>query len=198
MMGRKKYDHVSTSEGTASAARCETNPIQNSLLCYHCLNGSAPRCLTSLLSPHKPSRSLRSNRDVLKLHVPCSQRLWGDRAFSVAAPHMWIICPSKSGPNLQLILTNLYWNTHIFTVVNHMSCAMDTVVEWRNTNLMTDWYSYYYTLTNCIVDTTTFEKNRFCWICPSKLLRFRFWYQCLRKQVFNRQLKRIKGLDNPA
>ncbi len=45
------------------------------LLCYRCLNGSAPQYLTSLLSPHKPPRNLRSSRDVLKLNVPCSKRL---------------------------------------------------------------------------------------------------------------------------
>ena len=59
------------------------------LLCYCCLKGSAPRYLTSLLSPHKPPHNLRSSRDVLKLNVPCCKRLWGDRAFSVAAPHLW-------------------------------------------------------------------------------------------------------------
>ncbi len=94
------------------AVCCETNPIQNALLCYHCLNGSAPRYLTSLLSPlnmYKPSRSLRSSRDALKLHVPCSKRLLGHRAFSVATPLMWNILPIEIRAALSV---KLFSNMH--------------------------------------------------------------------------------------
>ncbi len=80
--GREKVrSRVSTSGGTLVAC-CETNPIQNS-------SAVLTRYLTSILSPHRSSCSLRSSRSVLKLHLPCLKtRLWGDRAFSVAAPHL--------------------------------------------------------------------------------------------------------------
>ena len=73
--------------------------------------------LTSLLppDPHKPSR-LHSTRDLLKLNIPCSKRLWSDHAFSAAAT----ICPLKSGPLLRLIFSNPYYSiTPIITVANH-------------------------------------------------------------------------------
>ncbi len=85
------------------------------LLCYRCLNGSAPQYLTSLLSAHKPPRNLRSSRDVLKLNVPCSKRLWGDRAFSVAAPQPWNHLPYeiRAAPSVNIFKSLL--KTHLFS-----------------------------------------------------------------------------------
>ncbi len=85
------------------------------LLCYRCLNGSAPQYLTSLFSPHKPPRNLLSSRDVLKLNVPCSKRLWGDRAFSVSAPQLWNHLPYeiRAAPSVNIFKSLL--KTHLFS-----------------------------------------------------------------------------------
>ena len=82
----KKYDHVSPLLNELHwLPVVKRVQFKIPLLCYRCLNGSALQYLTSLLSPHKPPRNLHSSRDVLKLNVLCSKRLWGDRAFSVAS-----------------------------------------------------------------------------------------------------------------
>ncbi len=90
ILGGKKYYHVSPLlkelHWLPVVKRVQFKIL---LLCYRCLDGSASEYLTSLLSPHKPPLNLRSGRDVLNLNVPCSKRLWGDRAFSVAALQLW-------------------------------------------------------------------------------------------------------------
>ena len=56
------------------------------LLVYKALNGKAPSYISSLLSHHKCSRSLRSSGQEL-LTVPLAKlKTYGDRAFSIAAP----------------------------------------------------------------------------------------------------------------
>ncbi len=60
-------------------------------------------------------RNLRSSRDVLKLDVPCSKWLWGDRAFSLAAPHLWNHLPYKirAAPSVNIFKSLL--KTHLFS-----------------------------------------------------------------------------------
>ncbi len=68
------------------------------LLCYRCLNGSAPWYLTYLLlPPPKMTWNLCWNMVMLELNVPRFKRLWDDRALSVAAPHLWNNLPYKIG-----------------------------------------------------------------------------------------------------
>jgi hypothetical protein len=60
------------------------------LLTFKCLNGKAPAYLTQLLEPYQPTRTLRSSKDGLLLRKPSSRLCGsGDRAFSVAVPHLW-------------------------------------------------------------------------------------------------------------
>ena len=58
------------------------------LLVYKALNGKAPPYIMDLLSTYQPSRTLRSRNKHLLIE-PRSHRSWGDRSFSVAAPHLW-------------------------------------------------------------------------------------------------------------
>ncbi len=103
----EKYDYVSPKE-LYWLLEVKRTQFEILLLCYRCLNGSAPRHLTSLPSPHKLSRNLRSNRGVLKLtfHDPNDS--------GVTAPFLLqhlasgIICPSKSGLHLRLMFSKLY------------------------------------------------------------------------------------------
>ncbi len=71
----------------------------------------------ALLSPHKPSCSLRWRRDVLKLYVQCSKRLWGDHAFSLAAPHVWNNLPFKirAASSVNIFKPFNLLNTHLFS-----------------------------------------------------------------------------------
>lgn len=66
------------------------------LLTYKCLNGKAPSYLSELLQLYQPTRVLRSSEDGPLLKIPASRlRYTGDRAFSVAAPHLWNELPRK-------------------------------------------------------------------------------------------------------
>ena len=58
------------------------------LLTHRALNGQAPDYIAHSVSRRKPVRSLLYSEHSL-LCVPRTRRLWGDRAFSVAAPSLW-------------------------------------------------------------------------------------------------------------
>ncbi len=63
------------------------------------------------------------------------------RAFLVAAPHLWKNIPfeiAAASPSVN-IFQNFIKDKPIFTVANHISSAMSTAEEWRNTNLTIDW-----------------------------------------------------------
>ncbi len=119
------------------------------LLRYRCLNGSTPRYLTSLMSPHQPPRNLRLSRDVLKLNNKCSmfQTFLG---WSVAAPQLWNHLPYeiRAVPSVN-IFKSLLKTYLFFTIVTtgaqeHSAMSTVNVVERRNTNLMIDWFHQRY------------------------------------------------------
>ncbi len=118
----------------ALAVCSETKPFQHAFAVL-----PVPKWQCSSI-PHFPTIILGSSSNVLKLHFPCSKRLWGGRAFSVATPQMRSNLPVeiRAAPSVN-ILKSL--DTPIFTAVNHTFCAMRPVVEWRNTNLMVEYKS---------------------------------------------------------
>lgn len=79
------------------------------LLTHQCVYGSAPVYLKELLSPHNPTRCLRS-ANINLLQVPktklCSM---GDRAFQAAAPRLWNALPAhlRAPQSVDLFKSNL-------------------------------------------------------------------------------------------
>ena len=63
------------------------------LIVFKAMNNLAPEYITQLLQPHNPPRILRST-DKSLLSEPRSNRSFGDRSFSVAAPCLWNALPS--------------------------------------------------------------------------------------------------------
>ena len=59
------------------------------LLTFKSLHGIAPNYLAEILTPYQPSRSLRSFNSNLLLVPRTSTKLYGERAFSAAAPSLW-------------------------------------------------------------------------------------------------------------
>ena len=60
---------------------------------YKAINDLGPRYLKELLTPHQPTRNLRS-QDKMLLEVPRTNLItYGDRAFSVCAPKLWNSLP---------------------------------------------------------------------------------------------------------
>ena len=60
------------------------------LMVFKCLNGYAPEYLSDLITPHAPSRALRT-ADLHLLKLPGKTRLktYGDRCFEVVGTTLW-------------------------------------------------------------------------------------------------------------
>ena len=59
------------------------------LMTYRAINLSGPSYLSDLISIYTPTRSLRSSADTLTLTPPSTNRSFGERSFSFAAPSIW-------------------------------------------------------------------------------------------------------------
>ena len=70
------------------------------LITYKALHVQAPTYIQELLQPYVPSRNLRSSSKNLLIKPHLKLNSYGKRAFSVAAPELWIL-------NLQALLTVL-------------------------------------------------------------------------------------------
>jgi len=79
------------------------------LLVYRCVNETAPKYLCELMSPYRPSRSLRSVSQLLLVVPKCRLKTYGERAFSAAGPREWNNLPLhiKQSPTISLFKTNL-------------------------------------------------------------------------------------------
>lgn len=75
---------------------------------------SAPSYLCELLTPHQPSRALRSAGQHL-LEVPRSRcKQWGDRSFAVVGPKLWNSLPIELRSITDLPLFKSKLKTHLF------------------------------------------------------------------------------------
>uniref|UniRef100_A0A8C6PWD8 Reverse transcriptase domain-containing protein n=1 Tax=Nothobranchius furzeri TaxID=105023 RepID=A0A8C6PWD8_NOTFU len=88
--GRRKYDHIPPVLAALHWLPVDVRiRFKILLLVFKTLNGLAPPYLVSLLQPHTPARSLRSE-NLMLLSVPRTRlKTRGDRAFAVAAPKLW-------------------------------------------------------------------------------------------------------------
>ena len=85
------------------------------LLCYKCLNNSAPSYLKDLLEVYTPTRSLRSAMDTTILVKPVpSYKSLGERAFTFYGPSVWNKLPQslRSLTNINTFKRSL--KTHLF------------------------------------------------------------------------------------
>ena len=62
---------------------------------FRCIQGSAPLYLQEILQSYKPKRNLRSNSQNLLHQMRVRTKLFGDRAFSKAAPELWNSLPQS-------------------------------------------------------------------------------------------------------
>ena len=63
------------------------------LITFKALHGLAPGYLSDLITPHRPSRSLRSMVANLLILPKCRTKTYGERAFAVAGPTLWNSLP---------------------------------------------------------------------------------------------------------
>ena len=88
----RKYDHI-----TPVLTQLHWLPVHFRivLLVYKCLNGKCPIYLANLLHCKKSKRSLHSVSNECLLVPPSCLKSYGDRSFSVCAPHLWNSLPYK-------------------------------------------------------------------------------------------------------
>jgi hypothetical protein len=110
----RRRDHI-----TPTLRRLHWLPVNTriqykiALITYKTLHNHSPSYLDSLLTPHTPSRSLRSS-DKLLLAVPFLKSSFGRRSFSFAAPTIWNALPFslRSAPTVESFRSAL--KTHLF------------------------------------------------------------------------------------
>ena len=90
----RKYDHI-----TPILRKLHWLPIKSriefKIICvtYRIIHGLAPEYLCDLLTFQRSGRHLRSSANLV-LNVPKSRtKMYGDRAFSIAAPRLWNALP---------------------------------------------------------------------------------------------------------
>ncbi len=132
--GREKVpSRVSASERTALAACSETNPIQNPSTVLTAV-WMAELLSTSLAYYHPINRHA-----AFALAGMCWNFMFHAlNDFGLTEPFLLqhiargVTCPSKIREAPSVNILKYLLKTHIFTVVNHMSNEISTVVEWRN------------------------------------------------------------------
>lgn len=95
----------------------ESWSVQNGLITFKALNGSALSYVSDLLTPHIPSRALRSSNAALSV-VPKSRlnpKNKGDRAFAERALRHWNNLPeeirmAKSVSSCKSLLKKLFYS----------------------------------------------------------------------------------------
>ena len=85
------------------------------LLTYKCLHGLAPKYLSDLLKPYKPSRLLRSSSKLLLEEPGSRTSTFGKRSFSLAAPSLWNNLPDTVKHAISLASFKSQLKTFLFT-----------------------------------------------------------------------------------
>ena len=90
--GLKKRDHITeTLRDLHWLPVVERIVFKINLMTFKTLNGSGPRYLEDISKFYHQSRTLRSSRDHLRLEEPnFNMKTYGQRAFSVAAPQLYM------------------------------------------------------------------------------------------------------------
>ena len=90
----RKYDHITPILRTLHWLPIKSR-IEFKIICvtYRIIHGLAPEYLCDLVTVQRSSRHLRSSANLV-LNVPKSRsKMYGDRAFSIAAPRLWNALP---------------------------------------------------------------------------------------------------------
>jgi hypothetical protein len=114
LCGARKYDEVTPLLQSLHWLPIEQRiEFKTLLLVYKCLNTQGPVYLKDLLTPYKPTRSLRS-ASLNTLEVPRSHSTYGDRAFSIRAPLLWNAVPEHIRNCDSVILFKCQLKTYLF------------------------------------------------------------------------------------
>ena len=116
IFGAKKREHI-----TPLLMKLHWLPIyyrinyKIALLCFKCLNKTAPIYLQNLIQIYKPRRSLRSSTDNSVLFKPVmNYKTYGEKSFSFYGPYVWNSLPAhlRNCDNINIFKKNL--KTHLF------------------------------------------------------------------------------------
>ena len=114
---RRKYDHI-----TPVLKDLHWLPVEYRmnykilLLAYKAQHGMAPPYLSSLLSPYKPGRSLRSEGKHLLTTPRYRLEGFGKRCFAHAAPSLWNTLPISINCTQSIDIFKSNLKTHLFNI----------------------------------------------------------------------------------
>ena len=95
------------------------------LITYKALHGLASTYLSELLNIYKPSRCLRSEISSLLVVPKCRTKLYGERAFAVAAPTLWNKLPSEIKNSTSVALSKRV-SEPSFSKINYYYCYVSS------------------------------------------------------------------------
>ena len=113
--GAKKQEHITPVSQTLHwlpiRARIDFRIL---LITYKALNNQAPIYISELITPYRPSRSLRSSNKNLLITPRFHTQSYGECSFAVAGPCLWNDLPLKlkNAETLNLFKSRL--KTHLF------------------------------------------------------------------------------------
>ena len=111
----KKFDHISPVLNNLHWLTVRKRmTFKILLITYKALHGLAPTYLSELLTVYKPSRCLRSEISSLLVVPKCRTKLYGERAFAVAAPTLWNKLPSEIKNSASVVAFKTSLKTFLF------------------------------------------------------------------------------------
>ena len=114
---RRKYDHTTPVLKDLHWLPVEYRINYNILLlAYKAQHGMAPPYLSSLLSPYKPGRSLRSEGKHLLTTPRYRLEGFGKRCFAHAAPSLWNTLPISINCTQSIDIFKSNLKTHLFNI----------------------------------------------------------------------------------
>ena len=81
---------------------------------YKALNGTLPSHISELLKYHTSERKLRSSSQHLLVTPKARLKTYGERAFAVAAPRLWISIPLELRSSSSIDILKPHLKTYLF------------------------------------------------------------------------------------
>ena len=87
------------------------------VMCFRCIQGTAPTYLSELIQLNMPRRALRSSSDQNRLFIPRTNLVtYGDRSFAFAAPKVWNSLPEELRQSSNLDTFKRKLKTYLFSL----------------------------------------------------------------------------------
>ena len=90
--------------------------FKSMLLCFKSLNNNDPAYRKELVTPYRPTQSLRTGSCNLLVEPTSKMKTYGDRAFSIAGPKLWKSLPNTVKDSNTINGCKKSLKTHLFKI----------------------------------------------------------------------------------